>query len=122
MAAIVIAHNIFISVIRRAALALLVVLGPSGGAPMPVDPARALAVAAGSLCLGDAPAGVPPDGHRHEQCLFCQGSGPAGWVGPGTVVPTPVAMVAGGDGVPVARVWAARRAAYASRAPPGGIG
>ena len=102
-------------------LALLVVLGGISVPRMPVDSAwaMAMATAAGALCLADGPAGMPEDGQGHEHCGICQGSAPG--VG---LVAVPGFHVATGGGVirAAAVVRPAGRAAYASRAPPGGIG
>ena len=97
------------------ALALLGLL-PAPGPRL--DPALAMAQAAGALCLADAPDGVP-QGHLHEACLACPGTVSAAGLAAGPVVPMPriahvPALTPAGRAVPAVG-WAA----YSSRAPPG---
>jgi hypothetical protein len=106
--------------IVRLFLIVGMLLAPLAGPRAAVDPALAMAMAAGSLCLGDRDGGLPAEGH--EQCLACQAVG--GWAG---LVPGAVAMGPARAAPPAWRPG--RRAdadfgwpAYASRAPPGGVG
>lgn len=86
---------------------------------MPVDAARAIAMAAGALCLADGPAGMPEDGQGHRHCGICQGSAPV--VGLAAVPGAVPRFVVTADVGVLIEVVAGRggRAAYASRAPPG---
>lgn len=106
--------------ILRLFLILGLVLAPLAGARAAVDPARAMAMAAGSLCLGDRDEGLPAEGH--DQCMACQAA--VGW---GGLVPGGVALVLPEAGLPGWRPAGRGQAgfgwrAYASRAPPGGVG
>lgn len=97
------------------AIALLGLSPPSGPRP---DPALAMAMAAGALCLADGQDSLPRD-HSHEACLACPGTAPAVALAVAPVVPMPrmdhtPAAVPAAKGAPAVG-WAA----YASRAPPG---
>jgi hypothetical protein len=108
--------------LARLALVFSLAFGTSAAQRMPADPALAMAMAGGALCLAEGPAGLPAAGHGHDQCLICQGSFPVAGL---AVVQSGLAQFdAGvvGDVSPAAPVWEARRAAYASRAPPGVVG
>jgi len=107
----------------RLLLGLALLAGAPGGMPTPGDPARAAALAAGALCLGDGPAGLPQDGQRHDHCLICLAGTPLG----GLVSVTPSlfyggSRVFGGGAMAPSRIGEAGRAGYAPRAPPRAIG
>ena len=105
--------------LARVVLAFLLVASGFSAPRMQVDAARAMAMAAGALCLADGPAGMPEDGQGHGHCAICLGSAPViGLAAMHGVMPRVVA--AAGLGVLVEVVaWRGGRAAYASRAPPG---
>ena len=97
------------------ALALLGLL--PGSAPQ-IDPALALARAAGALCLADGPDGLPSD-HAHEHCLACPAAPAAGGLAEAPRLPLPRQGAAAPQAIPGRAILAERWAAYSSRAPPG---
>ena len=103
--------------ILRLVLLLAMVLGPMATPRAALDPGLALAMAAGSLCMGDEPADRSAEPHDH--CVACQAL--TGWAG----LPPAVLALAGPDAArqgrkPVGRAdLAFRWHTYASRAPPG---
>ena len=109
--------------IVRLVLGLLLLVGVTAGMRIPENPARAAALAAGALCLGDRPAGVPQDGYRHNHCLTCLSGVSLGGLLAGApgILAFGAAEVTRGTTMP-RQIREAGRASYAPRAPPWGLG
>ncbi len=96
-------------------------LGVAPGAAPPVDPALAMARAAGALCLGDGPDSLPAN-HAHDHCLACPGGTPASALAEMPTLPVPPAAGTAPRAAMPHAVPQVGWAAYASRAPPGPAG
>ncbi len=99
-------------------LLAVALLGFVPAAPPLADPALALARAAGALCQGEAPDGLPAE-HAHEHCLACRGTSASAGLAEPPVLPTRVAVAGASIAASARTVPEVGWAAYASRAPPG---
>ena len=99
-------------------LLAVALLGFVPAAPKLADPALALALAAGALCQGEAPDGLPAE-HAHEHCLACRGTSPSAGLAEAPALPMRLSVAGASIAASARTVPAVGWAAYASRAPPG---